>query len=46
MVAQALKKKNSDQYVVVKEDCIGHIQKCMGLNLIIVVLQLDKTLEI
>ena len=28
-----IEKKNSDQYVVVKEDCIGHIQKCMGLNL-------------
>ena len=33
MVAQALKRKYSNQYVVVKEDCIGHLQKCMGLNL-------------
>ena len=32
-VAQVLKEKYSDQYVVVKEDCIGHIQKRMGLNL-------------
>ena len=27
MVAKILKEKYSDQYVVVKEDCIGHIQK-------------------
>ena len=33
MVAQVLKEKYSDQYVVVKEDCIGHIQKRMGSNL-------------
>ena len=33
MVAKVLKEKYSDQYVVVKEDCIGHIQKRMGLNL-------------
>ena len=32
-VAQVLKEKYSDQYVVVKEDCIGHIQKRMGSNL-------------
>ena len=30
MVAQALKGKYSDQYVAVKEDCIGHTQKRMG----------------
>ena len=33
MVAQVLKEKYSDQYVVVKEDCIGHIQKRMESNL-------------
>ena len=33
MVAQVLKEKYSDQYVVVKEDCIGHIQKRMGSSL-------------
>ena len=30
MVAQSLKGKYSDQYVAVKEDCIGHTQKRMG----------------
>ena len=33
MVAQALKEKYSDQYLAVKEDRTGHIQKCMGSNL-------------
>ena len=33
MVAQALGEKWSDQDVVVKEDCIGHIQKRMESNL-------------
>ena len=33
MIAKVLKEKYSDQYVVVKEDCIGHIQKRMGSNL-------------
>ena len=33
MVAQVLKEKHYDQYIVVKEDCIGHIQKRMGSNL-------------
>ena len=33
MVAQVLKEKYSDQYVVVKKDCIGHTQKRMGSNL-------------
>ena len=33
MVAQVLKEKYSDQYVVVKENCIEHIQKRMGSNL-------------
>ena len=33
MVARVLKEKYFDQYVVVKEDCIGHAQKRMGSNL-------------
>ena len=33
MVAQVLKEKYSDQYVVVNEDCIDPIQKRMGSNL-------------
>ena len=33
MVARVLKEKYLDQYLVVKEDCIGHAQKRMGLNL-------------
>ena len=33
MVAQVLKEKYPNQYVVVKEDCIGHIRKRMGSNL-------------
>ena len=33
MVAQVLKEKYFDQCAVIKEDCMGHIQKRMGLNL-------------
>ena len=33
MVAQVLKEKYPNQYVVVKEDCIEHIRKRMGSNL-------------
>ena len=28
-----IERKNSDQYILVKKDCIGHIQEHMGSNL-------------
>ena len=32
-VCDAMFKKYGDEYIVVKEDCVGHIQKRMGTNL-------------